>query len=238
MTSYPPEGKAVDSLVVKSRLDILKGESAQVTHSELDSIVSGHFAYLDFSNHTEFLDELEGARCLLVRNSDSLDHEGFDPSLDKEHVEARVSAESLALIKLQEQDRYVAQDDQNQIKFSSMAFPELSQKLAASLMDLLKPERKLQLWLSGRNWYPKRGYMGWHTNSNVKGFRLYCSHAAAGNASYFRYQDPVTAEVITSWDHEGWNFRCFRTDREPLWHCVNSETDRVSFGYTLRFPPD
>ncbi len=198
----------------------------------------GYFAYLDFGKYDALMRELEVARCWLIRNGDSLDREDFDPSLDTELIESRLSAESLGLIQLQEQNRYVALGDQNQIKFNSVSFTALTETVASTLMGLLKPQGRMRLFQSGRNWYPNRGYMGWHTNSNIKGFRLYCSHAAAGNASYFRYQDPLTAEVITSWDDEGWNFRCFRTDLEPLWHCVNSETDRISFGYGLQFPTD
>lgn len=217
---------------------ILKNESAQITQSELDSLMSGYFASIDLGRSDALMGELEGARCWLVRNCDSLDRGDFDPSLDTELIKSRLSAESLGLIQKQEQDRYVALSDQNQIKFNSVAFASLTQTMASTLMELLKPQGSMRLFQSGRNWYPNRGYMGWHTNSNIKGFRLYCSHARVGNASYFRYQEPLTAEVITSWDHEGWNFRCFRTDLEPLWHCVNSATDRISFGFGLQFPTD
>ena len=105
-----------------------------------------------------------------------------------------------------------------------------------TLEKLLEPRRVMRLFQSGRDWYPPNGYMGWHTNANVQGFRLYCSHTPVAQCSYFRYLDPLTNQIETSWDSAGWNFRCFRTDLEPLWHCVYSQTDRISFGYGLMFP--
>jgi len=205
------------------------------TDSKLDELVSGYFADLDLSAFPALMSDLEAARCWLVNNKDQLDYNHLNPDLKKREIQDRLSAPTLARIKLEETDRFVALDDQNQIKFNSISFSPLTHQIASALMDLLQPQGRVKLFQSGRNWYPNLGYMGWHTNSNVKGFRLYCSHAITGGASYFRYEDPITGEIITSWDKMGWNFRCFRTDLEPLWHCVYSETDRISFGYGLQF---
>lgn len=172
---------------------------------------------------------------LAGENKDQLDNKHLNPNLKKQEIHDRLSAKTLARIKLEETDRFVALDDQNQIKFNSISFSPLTHRIASTLMDLLQPQGRVKLFQIGRNWYPNPGYMVWHTNSNVKGFRLYCSHAITEGASYFRYEDPITGEIITSWDELGWNFRCFRTDLEPLWHCVYSETDRISFGYGLQF---
>ena len=74
-------------------------------------------------------------------------------------------------------------------------------------------------------------------NANVQGFRLYCSHSVA-QQSYFRYLDPFTDRAQNQLGQRWLEFQMFRTDLEPLWHCVYSQTDRISFGYGLMFPID
>ena len=91
---------------------------------------------------------------------------------------------------------------------------------------------------SGSFWYPNNGYMGWHTNENQMGGRLYCSYAAEEHKSFFRYQIPGTEEIVTSWDEKGWTFRYFEVGDTPetrFWHCVYSNTDRISIGIKSRF---
>lgn len=86
---------------------------------------------------------------------------------------------------------------------------------------------------SGFFHYPPTGYMGWHTNSDVPCKRLYITWASEAGKSFFRYkQDGV---IHTDYDDEGLTFRLFNiTDKPPyLWHCVGSETDRISIGYQL-----
>lgn len=80
-----------------------------------------------------------------------------------------------------------------------------------------------------KTWYPKGGYLGWHIDND--GGRIYS--AWAEGKSYFRYQHPVTKEIITSWDKpKEWSFRIFTFDaKNPLWHCVGAEDMRISVGY-------
>ena len=80
-----------------------------------------------------------------------------------------------------------------------------------------------------RTWYPKGGYLGWHTDND--GGRLYATWA--NGKSFFRYQDPTTGKIITSWDKpKQWTFRIFTFDSDnPLWHCVGAEDIRISIGY-------
>jgi hypothetical protein len=78
--------------------------------------------------------------------------------------------------------------------------------------------------------YPaKEGYLGWHIDQ--EGGRIYS--AWSDGKSFFRYRDPETKEIITSWDKPNqWNFRIFDFDKEnPMWHCVGAEDLRVSIGY-------
>lgn len=228
MSSTPPLTKR----------DVLNAASARVTESKLDDLVKGHFATLDLDGHEELIHDLEAAKNLLIERQSQLNTSEYDADLPKAEIEHRLSLEHLQSIQNREQNRFVCGSDMNLIRFSRIRFRELTLKLATTLDSLLEPRRKMRLFQSGRNWYPKNGYMGWHTNANVQGFRLYCSHAPESRQSYFRYMDPVTQKIETSWDSAGWNFKCFRTDLEPLWHCVYSETDRISFGYGLMFPVD
>ena len=95
----------------------------------------------------------------------------------------------------------------------------------------LYPDR--QVVGSGHYYYPKTGYMGWHTNSNQPDDRLYITYASEDKKSFFRYY--VDGKVVTDYDNKGFNFRTFSlSDKEPyFWHCVGSECDRFSFGYRL-----
>jgi hypothetical protein len=87
---------------------------------------------------------------------------------------------------------------------------------------------------SGHWWYPPGSAMGWHTNSDSPGWRLYVSHAREPGRSGLRYLHPETGEVVTCLDRE-WDVRLFWIPREPaFWHAVFSETDRFSFGYLVR----
>lgn len=81
-------------------------------------------------------------------------------------------------------------------------------------------------------------FMGWHTNYKTYCRRIYmtyCPHE--GGKSFFRYQDPDTKEIITSYDKKGWTVRSFAISNEKLfWHCVFSDTERYSFGFRIFEP--
>ena len=86
---------------------------------------------------------------------------------------------------------------------------------------------------SGHFWYPPGGYMGWHTNSEAPGWRLYITHTDEPEKSFFRYRHPDTEQIITSMDSE-WDVRMFFVSHDrPLWHTVYSDTNRFSLGYIL-----
>ncbi len=75
--------------------------------------------------------------------------------------------------------------------------------------------------------------MGWHTNSDNPGWRLYINYAEEPGKSFFRYRDPDTREIVTSIDKQ-LNFRLFRASMEkPLWHAIYSDTNRFSLGYRI-----
>lgn len=95
---------------------------------------------------------------------------------------------------------------------------------------------RLELRASGHFWYPPGSYMGWHTNARVPGWRAYVTYAEEPARSFFRFVDPQSGAVHTSWD-DGWDLRIFRVEPDrPFWHAVYSGTDRFSFGYHVVVP--
>lgn len=89
---------------------------------------------------------------------------------------------------------------------------------------------------SGFFWYPNGSYMGWHTNANRPGERLFCTYVREGGKSFFRYRTPYDGKIHTSWEQQGWNFRRFRVGEDVdnrLWHCVYAAVERMSFGFYL-----
>ena len=88
--------------------------------------------------------------------------------------------------------------------------------------------------LSGRFWYPDGGYMGWHTNSDTPGKRVYLNYSFEDKKSFFRYIDE-DGQMKTSWDQKGFTMRVFDIGdtHDRLWHSVYSETDRLSFGFRV-----
>lgn len=89
--------------------------------------------------------------------------------------------------------------------------------------------------------YPKGGYMGWHTNSDMPGIRVYATYTQTPNASYFKYVDrwsSDTPQIVTDWDEPGWTIRMFDpygVSHKYLWHCVNAiDAPRISFGFKFK----
>ena len=112
----------------------------------------------------------------------------------------------------------------------------LRHKLDRQVRRLLEERlgKRVHVGNSGQFWYPPGSFMGWHTNHQAPGWRLYLTLASSPGKSFFRYLDPESGTIKTSWDC-GFDVRLFRVgDEQPLWHCVYSETDRFSFGFLIR----
>lgn len=109
----------------------------------------------------------------------------------------------------------------------------VDEMVSKKILECFTSSREPAVACSGHLWYPPGAYMGWHTNSRAPGWRLYISFAEVPGKSFFRYRDPETHNIVTSWD-EQWNVRLFevRADK-PLWHAVYSETNRFSLGYVV-----
>ena len=104
------------------------------------------------------------------------------------------------------------------------------QKLSAKVYEEQTDITNYLLVPVAKTWYPEGGgYLGWHTDND--GGRLYS--AWADGESFFRYRDPITKKIVTSYDKpKQWSFRVFTFDaKNPLWHCVYAKDTRISIGY-------
>lgn len=104
----------------------------------------------------------------------------------------------------------------------------------SELLKSIQDQLTVNCIQSGFFWYPYGGYCGWHTNNNSEGERIYLVWAQDEGKSFFRYQNPDTKEIVTSWDKKGWQLKRFTISKEKaLWHCVGSKTNRISIGFKV-----
>lgn len=105
--------------------------------------------------------------------------------------------------------------------------------VARKAKALFRTEQSIWAERIGHFWYPPTSYMGWHTNSNAPGWRMYVTYCDEAGKSYFRYRDPRTHEIVTSHDRT-WTVRLFKVSADDLmWHSIYSDTNRYSFGYRI-----
>jgi hypothetical protein len=108
---------------------------------------------------------------------------------------------------------------------------------------LLTLDQRLLTWSGSRNnavkmLYPKGGYMGWHHNANASGYNILLSWSQEGKG-FFRYQDPITKEIVTMHDSPGWTCKVgyYGAWHEPskiYWHCASAEhEERFTLGYII-----
>ncbi len=114
----------------------------------------------------------------------------------------------------------------------------------ASLQKALtKLDFDLMNWSGSRNnavkmLYPKGGFMGWHHNANAPGYNILLSWSKDG-LGYFRYQDPITKEIVTMQDTPGWTAKVgyygpFHEKDRIVWHCANADQEeRFTLGYII-----
>lgn len=131
-----------------------------------------------------------------------------------------------ALERISNENNSISTND-NLISFSHL---RISDKIVHVIQRSF-PDKTIQV--SGHFHYPKTGYMSWHTNADVPCRRLYITWAKEAGKSFFRYYQD--GKVITDYDDAGLTFRLFNISEKPpyLWHCVGSDTDRLSFGFRI-----
>lgn len=157
----------------------------------------------------------------------------YKKDLTSEYGKKRVSPESLKKILQENKSVDVATEDCNLIEYECK--DQKNQMVSLVQNEILSFfDNNYLVTTSGKIWYPRNGYMGWHTNSNAEGLRLYCSYAHEPNKSFFRFLEPESNKIITSMDKKRWTFRIFKVSKnKPFWHSVYSETHRISLGLRL-----
>lgn len=86
-------------------------------------------------------------------------------------------------------------------------------------------------------YYPAGGFMGWHTNWNAPGYNILLSFNKRGDG-FFRYQDPITKEIVTQDDKKGWNLKVGyygdRSEQDKIWwHCARAYSERITLAYVI-----
>ena len=160
-------------------------------------------------------------------------------------LEPKVNIEDLNNIKLNHNDVNVAKDISNNVNRIVYArnmfvgqdnYENQFEQYIKNLENIIKKDISGNISSSGLYLYPPNGYCGWHTNSTCIGERIYLSWCKEGNKSFFRYINPKTKELHTKWEKEGWNINRFKVSNEEdklFWHCVYSDTIRLSIGFNL-----
>ena len=123
-------------------------------------------------------------------------------------------------------------DTQNSVHWdpTEMGYEKQVYKVKDIIQNIYKSER---VDIRNTIYYPPTGYMGWHTNCESPGERLYITWASEDKKSFFRYYDHEKDEIITDYDDKGITVRQFTITKSApyFWHCVGSECDRFSFGF-------
>ncbi len=138
-----------------------------------------------------------------------------------------------------EEDRAKAQGFNQNQKYrtqTGMISVVIDDLILPRLKNLVGLSQEERLVVSGRSKYRPGGFMGWHSNANAPGMRVYCIWSEEEQANFFRYEDPHTGLIITDWDHPGWTIRTFQIpdpDEAPLWHCVHAGSRRFALGFRL-----
>lgn len=87
---------------------------------------------------------------------------------------------------------------------------------------------------SGDFYYPAKGYMGWHTNSNTPGRRVYLAYSSDSGQNSFSYVS--NGNIVKDYDDSGWTAREFVVGDTPsklFWHCVDAKIPRISMGFRV-----
>lgn len=157
------------------------------------------------------------------------------------NLEALLSEEALQLAKDNDVDAARRMNDSMVISYRDAtrapSFMEKVNKIQNEIHRLL-PEVESKITLSGNAVYLRGSHMGWHSNHSRADGRIYCSWAELPNTNYFRYEHPLTGEVVTEWEEPGWNIKSFTIPPKParFWHCIGANSHRISIGFRYDLP--
>ncbi len=113
--------------------------------------------------------------------------------------------------------------------------PGMDRQQRMKMTNLLSEFFSEKVLESGNYLYPPGGFKEWHTNMvSVPGWRMYIVNKSEQGRSFFRYVDPETLELKTSWDVAGTiNIFELRQDLD-FWHAVKSvDAYRWSKGFVI-----
>tara|TARA_B100001996_G_scaffold355923_1_gene318894 strand:+ start:405 stop:953 length:549 start_codon:yes stop_codon:yes gene_type:complete len=125
--------------------------------------------------------------------------------------------------------QYAHAKNKNLVSFKDLGIAE---KLLSEVKNIYS---HYDVRVSGHFYYPPTGFMGWHTNHDQPGYRLYITYSSETNKSFFRYRNRGEKQIMTDYDDKGITIREFLVPyKKPyFWHCVGSECNRISFGFCL-----
>ena len=106
------------------------------------------------------------------------------------------------------------------------------EKLIIKLKNIISEKSKIRLLIRNPLQYYNNVLMPWHNNCKTPGNVWYFVYNTHDNTSFFRYIDINTKEVITKYEPKGWSINHFYLNdcSNPLWHCIYTSKQRVSFG--------
>jgi hypothetical protein len=107
---------------------------------------------------------------------------------------------------------------------------------------LKKLDDDLMTFLGARNsalkmYYPPKGFIGWHNNSNAHGYNIIMTYSKTGDGAFYHY-DLKTKEIVEFKDKPGWTvkvgyFGRFSESEKIYWHCARTECDRLTLSYVI-----
>lgn len=117
------------------------------------------------------------------------------------------------------------------------------EKLPKHFHPVLKQlDDDLMTFLGARNnalkmYYPPKGFIGWHNNSNAHGYNIVMTYSKTGDGAFYSY-DLNKKEIIEFKDKPGWTVKVgyFGRFSEPdkiYWHCARTECDRLTLSYVI-----
>jgi len=86
-------------------------------------------------------------------------------------------------------------------------------------------------------YYPKDGYVGWHTNQNNSGYQFIFSWSEKGDG-YFQYYDKKKEEIVKIPDVAGWQVRCYHfgiEEEDHCWHSAYTNVPRITICALFRW---
>ena len=109
---------------------------------------------------------------------------------------------------------------------------EYGQPIISDLSKCLEKQFGSEIHIAGLLHYMPGDFVSWHTNQGNYGKRIYFVWCRQANRSYFRYWDEE--KVVTDTESQGWQVREFDIEEnKPLWHCIQSDTERYSIGFNI-----